>query len=301
MGGMADNIREDQDMANEQGMTARVCAFVRAYHAQQGGEVLWDPWAGLLMTREEYEGVAQSMSRGIQWFCPGFEGREEQALAWVVTHQLAPAPLSRAAFAEEELTDMHPAQCVILGAGLDTTALRHALPVVEVDLPAAIEDKRVRLERLGTMPAGLTLVAADLAQAGWTAQVQPLLRAGERSFISMMGLSYYLPGEAMAGLASQLAELAAPGSRWVMDYPVPESSGETRRKQALAAAAGERMQCAWTREAMAALLEGAGWRVARDMGEEEITARYFTAYNAAHPALPMKAQAGVRFVAAVRA
>ena len=52
---------------------------------------------------------------------------------------------------------------------------------------------------------------------------------------------------------------------------------------------------------MAALLKGAGWRVARDMGEEEITARYFTAYNAAHPALPMKTQAGVRFVAAVRA
>ena len=92
-------------MADEQSMTARVCAFVRAYHAQQGGEVLWDPWAGLLITREEYEGVAQSMSQGIQWFCPGFAGSAEQALEWVVTHQLAPAPLSRAAFAEEELAD----------------------------------------------------------------------------------------------------------------------------------------------------------------------------------------------------
>ena len=77
-------------MADEQSMTARVCAFVRAYHAQQGGEALWDPWAGLLLTREEYEGVAQSMFQGIQWFCPGFSGGVEQALEWVVTHQLAP-------------------------------------------------------------------------------------------------------------------------------------------------------------------------------------------------------------------
>ena len=116
----------------------------------------------------------------------------------------------------------------------------------------------------------------------------------------MMGLSYYLPGEAVARLAAQLADMAEPGSRWVMDYPEPEESGETCRKQAMAAAAGERMQSAWTRQEMAALLEKAGWRVARDMGGEEITGRYFAAYNAAHPTMPMKAQAGVRLLTAVR-
>lgn len=287
-------------MADEQSMTARVCAFVRAYHAQQGGEVLWDPWAGLLITREEYEGVAQSMSQGIQWFCPGFAGNAEQALEWVVTHQLALAPLSRAAFAEEELADMKDPQCLILGAGLDTTALRHPLRVVEVDLPGASADKRARLERLGNLPAGLTLVAADLAQDDWPMWVQPALESGKRCFISMMGLSYYLPGEAVARLAAQLADMTEPGSRWVMDYPEPEESGETRRKQAMAAAAGERMQSAWTRQEMAALLEAAGWRVVRDMGEKEITGRYFAAYNAAHPTMPMKAQAGVRLLTAVR-
>ena len=287
-------------MAEEQSMTARVCAFVRAYHAQQGGEALWDPWAGLLLTREEYEGVAQSMAQGIQWFCPGFTGSAEQALEWVVTHQLAPAPLSRAAFAEEELAYMGDAQCLILGAGLDTTALRHPLRVVEVDLPGASADKRARLERLGGLPEGLTLVAADLAHDDWPMRVRPALEPGKRSFISMMGLSYYLPGEAVARLAAQLADMAAPGSRWVMDYPEPEQSGETRRKQAMAAAAGETMQSAWSREEMAALLEKAGWRVTRDMGGEEITGRYFAAYNAAHPGMPMKAQAGVRLLAAVR-
>ena len=131
-------------------------------------------------------------------------------------------------------------------------------------------------------------------------RVRPALEPGKRSFISMMGLSYYLPGEAVARLAAQLADMAAPGSRWVMDYPEPEQSGETRRKRAMAAAAGERMQSAWSREEMAALLEKAGWRVTRDMGGEEITGRYFAAYNAAPPGMPLKAQAGGGLMAAER-
>jgi methyltransferase (TIGR00027 family) len=61
------------------------------------------------------------------------------------------------------------AQVLVLGGGFDTLALRLAADfpgtrVLEIDHPATQKAKRQGLERLGSLPPNLSLVAADLAR-----------------------------------------------------------------------------------------------------------------------------------------
>jgi O-methyltransferase involved in polyketide biosynthesis len=63
------------------------------------------------------------MSEGIAFFNPSFVGTKEEALRWVVNHQLSPSPLGRAAFAEKMLENavkIGAEQYLIFAAGYDT-------------------------------------------------------------------------------------------------------------------------------------------------------------------------------------
>ena len=119
-------------------------------------------------------------------------------------------------------------QYVILGAGLDTFALRHRkladrLRVYEVDHPASQEMKREQLGRIGrSLPSNLRFVPVDFE----TDRVgEALIRAGfdreAPAFFSWLGVTCYLTPESVADTISQIAAVAAPGSRMVLDYRYP--------------------------------------------------------------------------------
>lgn len=118
-------------------------------------------------------------------------------------------------------------QCVILGAGLDSTACRlhgefPSMRFFEVDHCASQSWKRARLSAMGVAPPpGLAYVAVDferddlresLAAAG-----ADLTRA---VFATWLGVSYYLSDEAVAKMFGVFAGFA-PGSEIVMDYMFP--------------------------------------------------------------------------------
>ena len=50
-----------------------------------------DPFAEAMLTDEEYSGISQNMSQGISFFNPEFHGTQEEALRYIVDHQLAPS------------------------------------------------------------------------------------------------------------------------------------------------------------------------------------------------------------------
>lgn len=94
-------------------MTAKVSCFARAYHYKNNDTWIFkDEFAERILGEEEYGAIAENMAMGIQFFSPGFEGTKEEALEFIVEHQLAPSVLGRSAFNENHLTKE-----ISLGAG----------------------------------------------------------------------------------------------------------------------------------------------------------------------------------------
>lgn len=291
-------------------MTALVSAFVRAYHStRDGGEVFDDPLARSLLTGEEYEGISRQMAGGVKFFQPGFQGTGEEALDLIVRRHLAPSPLGRAAFAESALANaaaLGAEQYLILGAGYDTFAYRQpawaeGLSIFEVDRPAALEEKRARLERAGvTPPDNVFFVGADLSQADWGRKLEehPAFSRKKISFCSLLGLVYYLSVPDFAALLDTLKELLPRGSALAFDYPA--AGGAPSRQALLAGAAGEAMRADYDPMALEKLLSDHGFLAYEHLAPSEITRRFFEGWNLAHPERPMEAQPGVNYCLAVR-
>lgn len=185
---------------------------------------------------------------------------------------------------ERSICDGHQ-QYVILGAGLDSWALRHetrGVSVFELDRPATQQWKEARIRaRLGTVPSHLALIPIDFEREA----IADVLCGQEfdrnsRAFVSWLGTIYYLTRGAIEATFASLATVCAPGSRVVFDYIQPKSRmspadlqlfekvdrGGTRR--------GEPMQTLLDSDEVAGMLHSAGFRVVEDLSASEARRRY---------------------------
>ncbi len=176
-------------------------------------------------------------------------------------------------------------QYVILGAGLDSWALRHEEPgvtVFELDQPATQEWKEARIRaRLGALPSHLVLVPIDFEHESIT-DLLPGHGFDPRAtaFVSWLGTICYLTHEAIEEAFASLAQVCAPGSRVAFDYFQPRATmspedlelfelldeGGTRR--------GEPMRTLLEAGQMAEILGSAGFDVVEDLPAGEIRRRY---------------------------
>ncbi len=198
--------------------------------------------------------------------------------------------VARARFAEDILADgvqRHPGptQYLVLGAGLDTFALRNPYPnvrVFEVDHPAtqAWKYDSLRAAKL-TLPDTATLVPVDFEQQSVR---QQLLLAGFQldtpTVTAWLGVVPYLTPDAFAATCRVLGRFA-PGSAVVFDYSQPREVLPPVEQlmhdslSARVAQAGEPFQLFFTPQTLTAELEVHGLAVAEDLGSLELTARYF--------------------------
>ncbi len=198
--------------------------------------------------------------------------------------------LCRARFAEESLEEAVAGgvrQYVILGAGLDSFALRRAdllarLRVLEVDSPGTQAVKRQRLASAGLpVPSAVTFVPVDFARDDLHG-VQ--LRAGFDSdspaFFSWLGVTYYLKQEPLRATFARLGVLAAPRSRLAFDYLDADAfhSGKAQPRMLelleTVRLLGEPMQTGLDPTALAPELAETGWRLREDLSADAIGARY---------------------------
>lgn len=180
-------------------------------------------------------------------------------------HRVTSTWILRNRFAEDRLAvartrNVH--QYVILGAGLDSYAVRNAeslnnLIVYEVDDPPLQQWKRQRLQELQIVtPANLRFVACDfeitsLAEAlGATT-----FDAGAPAEVSWLGVTQYLTREAIVETLRWVASLAT-GSEVVLTYVVPGEVAESAKKRW--AARGTRFETFFTPDEILAVLEEAG-------------------------------------------
>jgi methyltransferase (TIGR00027 family) len=242
--------------------TALAVAIHRAVHQSlEGGQIFSDPFAIPILGPDCDALIAQRSTpqhRHMRWFVAVRSRFAQDCLAAAIARGVR--------------------QVVVLGAGLDTTALRNpGVAVFEVDHPATQDWKRERVAGVNMpSPTGLRFVPVDfehqnfadgLALAGFD--------AGRPAFFVWLGVAPYLTREAIEATLDFVATV--PGGEIVFDYSEPpESYPPKQRKLVIAlvervAALGEPFRSHFTPPDMAALLKG--FEI-EDMGPREIGARY---------------------------
>ena len=239
--------------------------------------------------------------RPIGYFAPGFQGTLEEALRFIVNHQLAPSVLARSSFCERAIGSAVRLGCrqiVIYACGYDTFSLRthnQSLTVYELDRPEMIADRWKRIARTGLEPAcHVEDIGCDLSRSAWK---ERLVEAGfdvERpSFSSLLGIGYYLTEDEFEKLIAGIASLSCEGASICLDYPINEEGRESARNRELAAAAGEAMKARYSYGEMEALLSKAGFLIYEHMDADEATEAFLKDSG-------MTAPAGVGYCLAVR-
>ena len=270
---------EDKELDNKASITALMSAFGRAFHAEnEDHPVFADGLAKELMTQEEYAAVQGYILGGARFFEPEIDPaawEPKELVRRLVNTHIAPSPLCRAAYTEQALKTAAltgTEQYVILGAGLDTFAFREPEflskhRVFEVDHPLTQADKRERIARAGwTVPGNLAFVPVDFTRDSLTDR---LTAAGfdpsVKSFFSWLGVTYYLPAEAIGKTLAELSALCAEGSTLVFDYPdegfFDASEKRVQNTIMMAKAGGEAMQTAFSYGELEKLLETHGFLI----------------------------------------
>ncbi|WP_025715752.1 class I SAM-dependent methyltransferase [Paenibacillus sp. 1-18] len=260
---------------NESSLTSLISAFGRAYHSQYDTPKIFDDFiAKDLISQKEFSDIKENMIQGIPFFnkdiAQRFQDDPDEILKWITQVQLSPTPLARAAYCEKVLLNevrLGLKQYVILGAGLDTFCFRHpelrnSLEIFEVDYPATQELKKQRLDDASLkIPSHLHFVPMDFTHH---LSFQNLIAQGfdhQKTFFSLLGVSYYLTKEENARLINHLFAQVPSGSSIVFDYSdenLFKEKGMSNRVDnmvKMASASGEPMKSCFTYYEIGNMLE----------------------------------------------
>ena len=216
--------------------TAPLCGISRARHQLlEGGAVFRDALALDILGPDEAERVRQEVDGD----GPRGRAREDGSFSQAMRGALA----ARSRIAEDTLREAVAAgatQYVLLGAGLDTFALRNQWPpglarVFEVDHPATQAWKRQLAAVAGLrMPEGGAYVPVDFEQQDFMEQLMAHgLRPGERTVFCWLGVTMYLAPAAVEATLARIGAQAAPGSMVVFDYVRQPAALDLPRRLAL--------------------------------------------------------------------
>lgn len=255
---------------DESSRTALLPARHRAAHQLlEHGEILQDPFALAILGEDEQE-----------------------VLRFATAHPLAGIgrllTVARCRIAEDALSDAvgrGVRQIVILGAGLDTFALRnpHAarqVRVFEVDHPATQTWKRRRLAEAGlALPPGLMFVPVDFERDALTEKLGDAgFRRDAPAFFTWLGVVPYLTEDAIGGTLDDMASV--PNAEVVFDYmEPPEAFAEefrdamTKRTEVLGKA-DEPWVSRFAPAGIAAILRAHGFSDIEDIGFPQIVSRF---------------------------
>lgn len=283
----------------EKSMTALVSAFSRAYHSTQNSEKIFDDYlAKKMLTQDEYEQISTNMSKGIGFFNPLFNGSTDEALRWIVDHQLSPTPLGRAAFAEKSLeatVKTGAKQYLIFAAGYDTFAYRQpdwasTIQIFELDYPTTSTDKQKRTQSFTQeIPSNIHYISADFNKNNWQDNLITYAKFDQNkiSFCSLLGISYYLSEETFTRLIHFISSIVPKGSSIAFDYPdehtYTEDASERSKKQVMmTTTASEEMLASYSYNKLEQILSACGFFIYDHLTPDEITQQYFKKYNQAN-------------------
>jgi len=216
---------------------------------------------------------------------------KEQRFKKRIHSSLRAIVVARSRFVENELlaaVKRGVRQYVILGAGLDTFGYRNpyandGLKVFEVDHPATQEWKRQQLcVAKISIPENLAFVPIDFESQSLADQLKKTgFRTDEPSLFSWLGVTMYLPYEAMMATMQFIVTSTPPGSTIVFDYVVPPSSQNLLRRLVFhllsrkVGKAGEPWKSFFDPDSLVKELKAIGFIQVEDIGPEKINALFF--------------------------
>lgn len=257
--------------ANRHSRTARGAAGYRAAHQLvEGGAIFADPFARAILDAEALAEAdlraADPATRPTRMFMAVRSRFAEDALAKAVARGVG--------------------QAVVLGAGLDTLALRNphraaGLRIFEVDHPATQAWKRERLAAAGLeCPDLLTFVPVDFERQALS---EGLAAAGFRqdlpAFFIWLGVVPYLARPAIERVLAFVASVAQ--GEIVFDYSEPLENYPSDRRAAVvalgtrAAAAGEPWLSHFDPADLHELARRLGLALVEDLGVGGVAVRFF--------------------------
>lgn len=282
----------------EQNMTALVSLFARAYHQKNKDIKIFDDLLSTkLITEKEYEMIGLNMSQGISFFNPTFKGSEEEALKWIVDHQLSPSVLVRSAFCKEAIEEMKEKGCqqyLDFASGYDSFAYyyQNQMHVFEIDKKEVIENKRQRCKDVDI--ENIQFLSIDLSQENWiNTLLQSDYQEDQLSISSMLGLSYYLTKDEFKKMLKQLSKYLLKGSHLVFDYPSIQESKETKINEMLAKEADESMKAKYSFAELKEILNQCHLTIIQHENHQTMTEKYISNYNVYYKDDPIKAPEGV--------
>ena len=286
----------------EQNMTALVSLFARAYHQKSKDiKIFDDPLSTKLITEKEYEMIGLNMSQGISFFNPTFKGSKEEALKWIVDHQLSPSVLLRSAFCKEAIEEMKEKGCkqyLDFASGYDSFAYyyQNQMHVFEIDKKEVIEDKRQRCKDVDI--ENIQFLSIDLGKDNWINRLlESTYQENQLSVCSLLGLSYYLTHDQFKRLLKEISKHMIKGSRLVYDYPSYQESDETRKSEVLAKEANETMRAKYSFEQLKEILDLCHLKIVRH-DDYRITLDSLIHYNEYYKDNPIIAPKGVCYCVA---
>ena len=258
--------------------TAIAVAAMRAAHRMCEGPIGFDdPWA-LRLTSDSYRDLAEQGK--LRTFFEGFGLKP-------ILGQI----LGRARWNEEALEaslDDGIGQYVILGAGLDSFALRRPdlldrLRCFELDHPDTQGYKLGRLKQLGVADdPRVSYVAVDFErETADEALARTAFSPELPSFFSWLGVVAYLTREDVLRMFRALRACAAPGSLVAFDYPIPPErlAGDDRALfheiRRGSAELGEARRDTHDPDVLRAAVEALGYEQIEDLSSADHHARYF--------------------------
>ena len=282
----------------EQNMTALVSLFARAYHQKNKDIKIFDDLLSTkLITEKEYEMIGLNMSQGISFFNPTFKGSKEEALKWIVDHQLSPSVLVRSVFCKEAIEEMKEKGCqqyLDFASGYDSFAYyyQNQMHVFEIDKKEVIENKRQRCKDVDI--ENIQFLSIDLSQENWiNTLLQSDYQEDQLSISSMLGLSYYLTKDEFKKMLKQLSKYLLKGSHLVFDYPSIQESKETKINEILAKEADESMKAKYSFVELKEILNQCHLTIIQHENHQTVTEKYISNYNVYYKDDPIKAPEGV--------
>ncbi len=256
---------------NQPSQTARGAAMHRAVHQTlEGGIIFADPFALEILDEETRAGLADMASdpahRPMRLFIAARSRFSEDSMAPCVARGVR--------------------QVVILGAGLDTFALRNphdgeGVRVFEIDYPATQAWKRERLKAVGlALPASLTFAPVDFERQSLAQGLSASgFRDSEPAYFQWLGVVPYLTREAIIATLDFIA--AIKGAEVVFDYGEPFENlppamrAYVNASAERAAARGEPWLSLFDPADMASLLQARGFAAFEDVPRAELAQRYY--------------------------
>ena len=285
-------------------MTALVSAFARLYHIKNSNIKIYnDMYAEKIITEDEYYEISTNMKSGISFFNPNYKGTDPLKL--IVNNNLAPSVLARSIFNEYHLfneINLGLKQYILLASGYDTSAFKvnNKLKIFELDKKEMIEDKLNRINNAKLDITNITYIKTDFNNDWINDLTINNYNLNEKTFCSMLGISYYLDKETFKNTIKQLSNIIPKGSTILFDYPNTFETKKEKLNQQLAKGANEEMKSVYSYKDIEKIAEDSNMLIYEHLNHNDIDNTYFYDYNTLNPNDKIIAPIGISYVMLVK-